>query len=311
MVKRIVRSALLATVWCISGVVPASPQVQEPAWYLEIATSSGTFLVSEDGTDRHMKEDSMSFNAWRNVSPNGRFILYVDATEGDAEIFRRNLTTQTIVKLTDNTAVDNNPVWSPDGSQIAFSSNRSGQWQVYVMDNDGSNVTKITEAAAGAWKPQFSTTGQLAYLRMVTEPGKEQLVDVVILVTGNERIFLAKRRITDFAWSPNGRLLAIGELADEGGKIHFVDWTTGEDNEIDLKSKVDERLYWHSAFQIHWRPDAGAIACRLPFTGSRTVGADKIFGDEEIFVIMLDGLASWFEFDEGGFQIVGWEKASR
>lgn len=284
---------------------------QEPAWYLKIATSSGTFLVSEDGTDRRVVDDSASLDTWKNASPDGRFVLYVDAADGDAEIFRRNLTTQAIVKLTDNTAVDNHPVWSPDGRQIAFSSNRGGQWQVYVMDDDGSNVIQITEVTVGAWKPQFSATGQLAYLRMATGPGKEQLVDVVTLAAGEERTILAKRRVTDFAWSPDGRLLAVGELADEGGRIGFVDWATGEVSDIDLRSKVDERLYWHSAFQIHWRPDGGAIACRLSFTGSRTAGTAKIFGDDEIFVITLDGRASWFEFEAGDLQVVGWKKASR
>jgi len=306
-----VRGALLAAVWCVCRAVCSCSHTQEPAWYLEIASSSGAILVSEDGADRRTVDDPVRLNIGGIVSPDGRFVLYVDAAEGDAEIFRRDLTTQVVVKLTDNTAPDNNPVWSSDGRQIAFSSRRSGRWQVYVMDHDGSNVTQITEATVGAWKPQFSATGQLAYLRMITEPGKEQLVDVVILVTGKERTLLAKRRITDFAWSPNGRLLAIGELADGGGRINFVDWATGEVNEIDLKSEVDERLYWHGAFQIHWRPDSRAIACRLPFTGSRTVGAAKIFGDEEIFVITLDGRASWFEFEEGDLQVVGWKKASR
>lgn len=312
MEKRKVRGVLLAAVWCVCGAVSMCSQAQEPVWYLKIATSSGTILVSEDGTDRRIIDYSTNINTWENVSPDGRFVLYVDVEEGDAEIFRRNLTTQAIVKLTDNTAVDNHPVWSPDGRQIAFSSNRSGRWQVYVMDNVGSSVSQITKATIGAWKPQFSAIGQFAYLRMATKPGKEQLVDVVAIVASEERTILEKRKVTDLAWSPDGRLIAVGELADEGGRINFVDWATGEVNEIDIRSEVDERLYWHSAFQIHWRPDGGAIACRLPFSGSRSmVGTDKIFGDDEIFVITLEGRNSWFAFDEEDFQIVGWEKASR
>jgi Tol biopolymer transport system component len=35
------------------------------------------------------------------------------------------------------------PAWSPDGDQIVFLSDRSGDWEFYVMDSDGSNQRKI------------------------------------------------------------------------------------------------------------------------------------------------------------------------
>ncbi|MCI6437491.1 TolB family protein, partial [Fibrobacter sp.] len=38
------------------------------------------------------------------------------------------------------------PTWSPDGKLIAFSSNRSGSYQIYIMRKDGSNVTRITNS---------------------------------------------------------------------------------------------------------------------------------------------------------------------
>ncbi len=43
------------------------------------------------------------------------------------------------------------PVWSPDGSQIAFLTDRNGQWEIWVMNTDGSNERPLvsTEALGG------------------------------------------------------------------------------------------------------------------------------------------------------------------
>jgi hypothetical protein len=56
-------------------------------------------------------------------------------------------------RLTDNTAWDLFPLWSPDDTKIAFSSDRNGSPDIYVMDPDGSNQTRLTngQSAEGAY----------------------------------------------------------------------------------------------------------------------------------------------------------------
>jgi hypothetical protein len=55
------------------------------------------------------------------------------------------------------------PVWSPDGAKIAFSDERSGESEIYVMNTDGSDQTNITNTAdiseyAADWQPLPSLT---------------------------------------------------------------------------------------------------------------------------------------------------------
>ena len=52
------------------------------------------------------------------------------------------------INLTSNSADDETPSWSPNGSKIAFSSDRVGNYEIYVMDADGSNQTRLTSNSA-------------------------------------------------------------------------------------------------------------------------------------------------------------------
>lgn len=61
--------------------------------------------------------------------------------------------------LTNNDA-DTSPSISPDGSQVAFMSQREGNWDIYVINIDGSNLRRITTDAADDGLPIWSPDGQ-------------------------------------------------------------------------------------------------------------------------------------------------------
>ena len=48
-----------------------------------------------------------------------------------------------------------NPCWSPDGLQIVFASNRDLQWNLYVMNWDGSQLRQLT-SNGGCTSPSWS-----------------------------------------------------------------------------------------------------------------------------------------------------------
>ncbi len=60
-------------------------------------------------------------------------------------------------RLTDNPAKDWGAAWSPDGAQIAFASERDGNWEIYTMNADGSQPRRLTKNEAQdidpAWRP--------------------------------------------------------------------------------------------------------------------------------------------------------------
>jgi len=96
------------------------------------------------------------------LSPDGTRIAYDMPYEaGDnathREIFVVDLTLHKITRLT-YTGSNNeiHPAWSPDGTLLAFVSDRSGKWQIYTMNSaTGGNVHKITNKANGAVDPSW------------------------------------------------------------------------------------------------------------------------------------------------------------
>ena len=73
-------------------------------------------------------------------------IAFVSIRNGSAHIFttRGSGTDQ---QLTFGKSVNTQPVWSPDGKKIAFTSNRDGNGltKIYVMNRDGSNQHRLTD----------------------------------------------------------------------------------------------------------------------------------------------------------------------
>ena len=49
-------------------------------------------------------------------------------------------------QLTNNPATDLEPVWSPDSTQLAFTSNRDGQLEVFLLSVSGGTVTATAQA---------------------------------------------------------------------------------------------------------------------------------------------------------------------
>ena len=47
-------------------------------------------------------------------------------------------------RLTSHRAMDYWPVWSPDGKRLAFTSNRDGNYEIYVMNADGTGLRNLT-----------------------------------------------------------------------------------------------------------------------------------------------------------------------
>ena len=91
-------------------------------------------------------------------------IIFQSNFDGDNEIYL--LTSESLLKLTDNSWEDTYPVWSPDGKRIAFSANPEGNFDIFIMNSDGSEISAVTSFPQNELEPTWFPDGkQLAFSR--------------------------------------------------------------------------------------------------------------------------------------------------
>jgi len=101
-----------------------------------------------------------------SVVPGGvdRIVFVSDRDDPQGEIYTRDFAGGEWTRLTSDTTADGNPVWSADGSQIAYQSLATGNWDIWVMRADGSNPRNLTSDPASDVSPAWSPDGsKIAY----------------------------------------------------------------------------------------------------------------------------------------------------
>ena len=102
------------------------------------------------------------------------------------------------------------PVYSPDGSSIAFISNRSGYTELYICSRDGSNVERLTQLQAVTGLPKWSPNAK--HIVFDTKPAGHSEI-VIVEVTGSKSIrYLTTHPADDRVptWSRDGRFIYFG-----------------------------------------------------------------------------------------------------
>jgi eukaryotic-like serine/threonine-protein kinase len=157
---------------------------------------------------------------WRNVDVvgDGQWIV-LTSSRPQEDVFVARADGTGLRQLTNDSAFDRQARWAPDGKRIAFYSNRSGGWEAWTINPDGSGLTQVTRDA-GAHHPVWSHDGSRMAFSEIVDPVRVSTVDPRKAWESQTPERLPNPpggawRAT--SWSPDGsRLAGIESKSDEG-----------------------------------------------------------------------------------------------
>ena len=196
-------------------------------------------------------------------------IAFVSNRDSNDEIYIMNGDGGGLTNLTNNSADDQAPFWSPDGKRIAFQSNRDGNSEIYVLDADGTNLTRLTnnptDDAIDGWSPDGK--------KLVFHTNRDGNYEVYVMnADGTDQTNLTDSPADDEIpdWSPDGTKIAF--MSDRDGNPEIYVMNADGSNPIRLTNSPAEDLF------PYWSPDGTRIA----FFSHRD-------GNSEVYVMNADG----------------------
>jgi tricorn protease len=183
-----------------------------------------SITVPDDGLNRRpSRVNAANLIFGFDLSPKGERVLF----EARGDIFTAPVEKGSVRNLTNSSnAQDKSPNWSPDGSRIAFISDKSGEEEIYVVDQDGEKPAEqlTTGGRAMRYAPVWSPDGK--FIAIGDKDGKVSiltLADKKLTEVADSR----RGQVTDYTWSPKGNYLAFSMIEDNGASSVYV-WSTKE-----------------------------------------------------------------------------------
>ena len=157
--------------------------------------------------------------AW---SPDGQRLCFVQGTrKGLADLQVLDLRTGRATPLTQGGHTSRSPSWNPDGSAIAYLSDRDGTAQVFRMAGDGSRVRRLTgDPSPKACVTWSAKEDRIAYIARVE--GRFDLFTLAPDGTGGQKVLSTPEPVESLCWAPDGRSLLLGSKAGNNPHLRIV-----------------------------------------------------------------------------------------
>lgn len=243
------------------------------------------YSINPDGTGATRLTNDPGIDRDAVWSPDGKRIAFHSTRDNPlGEIYVMNADGTEVVRLTNSVGANGEPSWSKGGKQIVFTSTRGAvdptkfnfdDFDLYVMDADGSNVVRLTNDKTGDFSPAFSPDGRsIAFTSTRDHPGAAGVDLYVMSVDGTNisRLTFQNGRVNYPSWDSHSRRLAFSISGTAESGVYT----------LTLDNLGFTRLTFDPAQGDNF-PSWSADGSQLAFTSMRDNG------DSEIYVMNADG----------------------
>lgn len=217
------------------------------------------YVLNADGSGLTRLTTSSAGESDPSWSPDGSRIAFVSDIDGNEDIYLMNADGSGMTRLTSDPASDRNPAWSPNGTRIAFASQRDvipgfegPPSEIYIMNSDGSQQTRMTNNTAGDYCPVWSDD-RLAFSSFLHSYNSVR-IDIMTMVDPQPIKFIDTPG-DDYCpkWSPDGTRMAF--IIDNGNGIQDIFLANGDGSN---STNLSDSPGFYG--QLAWSPDGKWIA---------------------------------------------------
>ncbi len=241
------------------------------AYIRRLGKAKEVFIADYDGANERQLTKMGTINLSPSFSPTRDEIYFTSYRDGIPQIYKVNISSLKVNKLTSYAGMAQAPAVSPDGNKIACVLTKDGNSEIYVLDTDGKIIKRLTQSTAIESAPTWSPDGRL--IAFSSDRSGSPQIYIMDADGFNQRRLTYQGKYNDSPiWSSRRDRITFVTRTDRGFNLASID-TSGADSRVMTSLGQNENP--------HFSPDGKQIIFTSDRLGSPDIYESTVSGSNQ------------------------------